>query len=195
MTAEDIFSLVRGSERLLITISGALAIYLGYRLFRLGIFESQSALVKTDSMQLKIAKVGPGIFFALFGTYLLLQVLSSPLAIGGNADRREFSYLGSDVGEALSSVQALNTIIEIGDLSVDEALQPHQRADLSDSAALLIAVRDELRLVNIGAASLSLWRTHGDAFMTNPDSIDLETRKKIERIQPWFADVTEAVSR
>ncbi len=62
-------------ERVLIIVVGAISIYFGYHLFRLKIFESQSLGIEHDFIKLNLSKVGPGVFFSLFGCALIVYVI------------------------------------------------------------------------------------------------------------------------
>ncbi len=58
-------------ERLLIVTFGGLSLVLGWNLFRASIFKSQEAEFSTGSVKIKLIRVGPGVFFALFGAAIL----------------------------------------------------------------------------------------------------------------------------
>ncbi|MGH6926487.1 MAG: hypothetical protein ACRED5_22390 [Propylenella sp.] len=63
----------RALERLLIVAVGALAIFIGFRLFVLMPLrkEGESKLDLPGGVSIVLSRVGPGIFFALFGTGLI----------------------------------------------------------------------------------------------------------------------------
>jgi hypothetical protein len=76
----------RGGERLLIVAAAALCIWLGYKLFQsLPIEHSSGGTLKLPNAKLVLTKVGPGVFFALFGALVLWQAVRAPLAIPPNA--------------------------------------------------------------------------------------------------------------
>lgn len=68
----EIASLFRGVERLLIVAGGIIALYLGYRLFVSGLVGGQTGELIGKSLSVRLVRVGPGIFFALFGTCVLI---------------------------------------------------------------------------------------------------------------------------
>lgn len=82
------FIIFSGLERLAITALGGLAIWLGYKLFFL-ILESNSIIEAQASggYKLKLSKIGPGIFFCLFGTLLVgFSIFQPPIySISENA--------------------------------------------------------------------------------------------------------------
>jgi hypothetical protein len=65
---------------MIVGLSG-LSLILGWDLFRRGIVEAQSADFKSKDWGLRLQKVGPGIFFALFATATFIFALSRPLSI------------------------------------------------------------------------------------------------------------------
>jgi len=64
----------RALERIMATGVGGLSIYLGYYLFKLGVVEAQSAEFENGNFKLRLIKVGPGVFFSLFGAALIAYV-------------------------------------------------------------------------------------------------------------------------
>lgn len=70
-------SLIRGLERIACVIFGGLAIYLGYRLF-LALPEhgdSEGRFEGPGGISIYVSRVGPGVFFALFGAFVLYTSL------------------------------------------------------------------------------------------------------------------------
>ena len=78
---EDLIML-RAAERILAIIIGGLAIWCGFRLF-LAIpdqpADAQAELTLSKNQRLLISRIGPGTFFALFGTAVVLASLYSPI--------------------------------------------------------------------------------------------------------------------
>src|SRR3981189_2911886 len=71
---------LRSVERLIVVVGGVLAIYLGYRLFSHAHLRNDgSGKLKTTVFEFAVAKVGPGVFFALFGTWVLFSSLKSQI--------------------------------------------------------------------------------------------------------------------
>jgi hypothetical protein len=61
---------IRATERLLVVGTGALSIWLGYLLFRAvrATGESDAHIKLPGDVTVMLTRVGPGVFFALFGT-------------------------------------------------------------------------------------------------------------------------------
>jgi hypothetical protein len=68
---------MRMAERILVVCGGILSIYLGYLLFQIASLKSESAgTFKSAVFEFTVSKVGPGVFFALFGAYILYASVS-----------------------------------------------------------------------------------------------------------------------
>jgi hypothetical protein len=74
---------IRLLERVIITLGGILSIYLGYRLFHISQLNSDSTgtFKVKEVVDIGLNRVGPGIFFALFGAFILHTSLSRPISI------------------------------------------------------------------------------------------------------------------
>ena len=74
MTIEELISdFIRwqGVERLVAMAIGALSIALGYHLFRVGVVGDQEGIFEKGDFKLHLVRVGPGVFFSLFGAVLV----------------------------------------------------------------------------------------------------------------------------
>ncbi|MEQ1950505.1 hypothetical protein [Mesorhizobium sp. CN2-181] len=80
--------ILRSMERIIAVIIGGLAIYFGYRLF-LSIPDQRSdgraEISLSKDRRLLVSRVGPGTFFALFGTAVLVASYAFPVKIGNNS--------------------------------------------------------------------------------------------------------------
>ena len=86
MHVAEIVLLFRGAERLMIVGSATLALYIGYRLFVAGVVNKQSGEFATKSFSFKLLNVGPGVFFGLFGTCVLVVMISTNATIRFSSD-------------------------------------------------------------------------------------------------------------
>jgi hypothetical protein len=67
----------RAVERLFIVLTGALSLLCGYRLFFLVSSEAGQMMAKGAGWQIRLARVGPGVFFALFGSAIVMYAMAS----------------------------------------------------------------------------------------------------------------------
>jgi hypothetical protein len=79
MTIDEILALGRVVERLLVCVFAGTSLGYGWNLFRVGIVGDQSAEFGGAGWKANLRKVGPGVFFALFGALVLVFALRSPL--------------------------------------------------------------------------------------------------------------------
>ena len=118
-SAEMVF-LIRGAERLIIVGSAILSLYLGYRLFIAGIVNKQSGEFSSKSFSVKLLNVGPGVFFALFGTFVLVVMISASLNVfeNRNSDGTQTGIINYFSGQersrmewAIEEISAIKTMI------------------------------------------------------------------------------------
>jgi hypothetical protein len=77
--------LLRFLERMVCVLLGGLAIYLGYRLFQdvPQLTDSSGKVVLPWNISVAVTRVGPGVFFALFGVVAVGTSLVMPLRLSG----------------------------------------------------------------------------------------------------------------
>ena len=74
--------ILRMVERLIIALGGILSIFLGYKLFYIAAVKSDSgADFKSALFSASFTKVGPGVFFALFGAYIMSTSITTQIDI------------------------------------------------------------------------------------------------------------------
>jgi hypothetical protein len=74
---------MRMVERIIVVCGGILCVYLGYLLFHIAVLKQESSgKFKSAVFEFTATKVGPGVFFALFGAYILCGSLNHPISTG-----------------------------------------------------------------------------------------------------------------
>jgi hypothetical protein len=74
METQTLLGVFRGSERILVVLAASLCVWLGYRLFQsLPAEHNAQGKFELPGAKLTMSKVGPGVFFALFGALVLWQ--------------------------------------------------------------------------------------------------------------------------
>lgn len=76
MTITNVAVILRMLERSLIVSGGILSIYLGYRLFVLGIDNTQGEAI---AFGIELRNFGPGLFFAALGTVILVTSMGAAI--------------------------------------------------------------------------------------------------------------------
>jgi len=145
----------RGIERLVISMAGVLSIYLGYKLF-LVVSDSVGELeAEAGNNKLMIRRVGPGVFFALFGAVILALGIYSGLDMdkeSGTADelqpgRVHYSYQSPlknlDLEDMLKYIQSINVILKTKYLGF-----PGEKNDI-DNYHIAVGSLEQLREVMI----------------------------------------------
>jgi hypothetical protein len=95
--------LARGAERILLVLVGALAVYLGYSLFRHipGANKAEGKVVLPGGVSIFLTRIGPGIFFALFGIavigYSVAQPVNFTVPIAAGAEIKFAGFTERDV--------------------------------------------------------------------------------------------------
>jgi len=79
--------LTRAAERLLLVLVGAMAVYLGYNLFRQmpnarkGANEGEGKIELPGGVSIFLTRIGPGVFFALFGFAVIGYSVTRPIQL------------------------------------------------------------------------------------------------------------------
>lgn len=104
--------IIRSFERILDAAIGGISIYLGYRLFLKlpDKTDSQGKIILPGNISIYLSRVGPGVFFALFGAAVIALSLHHSIqysaepgeTIAVNAPQKKVTYLGvtADRGES-----------------------------------------------------------------------------------------------
>jgi hypothetical protein len=157
MSLEFTFALGAIVLRLLQVLAGALFCWLGYRLFALvPTQESGAEITVADQLKANFSRVGPGVFFSIFGAAILIHGIGhpptfslkegmslapSPGGIQGTAAPGERSVViagsGESVGDNLVRQTARNEVLQHirfinrMDALVRTDLRPSDRSDLA----------------------------------------------------------------
>jgi hypothetical protein len=75
----EIVTISRCIERILAVLIYGCSLGFGWNLFRVGIVNEQQAEISSGGWKIALRKVGPGIFFALFGVVGLIASIRAPL--------------------------------------------------------------------------------------------------------------------
>jgi hypothetical protein len=97
---------LRMVERLVVVLGGVLSVFLGYKLFFVVNEKSDSAadIKLGDLVDVGLKKVAPGVFFALFGAWILGTSLTSKIE-----SNRSTNTINGDLGKTIATI---NNLIE-----------------------------------------------------------------------------------
>jgi hypothetical protein len=87
---------VRGIERIIATIIGGFSMYLGYRLFLNlpNLKDNTGKVILPGGVSIYLSRVGPGIFFALFGAIVVVASFYFGITYTDTAAGTNFSGIG-----------------------------------------------------------------------------------------------------
>lgn len=95
--APDQFAvLIRMFERILVVLGGILAIFLGYRLFATMPNAIGSGDFETPVWKVSLTNIGPGVFFAVIGMFVLLTAMSTRIGHDNSVQYSDYSGTRSD---------------------------------------------------------------------------------------------------
>jgi hypothetical protein len=182
-----VFILVRALERLLIVCIGGGALWMGWQLFlRLQTEMDQTAEMSYKDLSVKLQRVGPGIFFALFGTALLgiavyqLPSLGDPQSPGG---RPSVMMLDSSNQKQLErTIVALNLTMVVQSKSKPPDLPQRDWTDFKDGELEIATLRNQLLKVRFGDKTFDAWWKNREALRSQPDSLRPELLKIIRPV-------------
>ncbi|MFC1863101.1 hypothetical protein ACFL1Z_04045 [Thermodesulfobacteriota bacterium] len=134
--------LVRAIERIIGVIIGGVSVYLGYRLF-LNLpdqTDSEGRFILPGNISIYMSRVGPGAFFALFGTAVVVASMYFSLEIQDmhqkngeqQSNKTYYSYLGDDetLDEAMANIAGDFFILNQLQSSLDGNLSATQKNDI-----------------------------------------------------------------
>ena len=193
MEYESILAIFRGSERLLIVIFGGISLYLGWNLFRRGVTIEQRAEFSKGNFSVTLQKVGPGVFFALFGAAILISATINTFSHtepsnDGKSTGVNIRYLlnNEDKNKLFSTVEALNTIISVSKKLNDSNFRT-EKIRLQQSVIRLIEIRSELLKSGMGEREYNLWKKYRNDYKSNKALIkDESILRTLEDAEKWI---------
>jgi hypothetical protein len=144
MDDQTLVIILRGAERILVDLTGALAVYLGYQLFlRMPSRErGEGKFELPGGISIYISRVGPGVFFSLFGA----AVLGLSLVHGVSQDSMRSIAAGAPSAEVAAA--APGSIVEAthyaGATASAPTVDPLQAE--AERSAVVLAIRNINRI-------------------------------------------------
>ncbi len=71
----------RSFERIIVAIGGIISLVLGYKLFRVSVDLGSLSAEVPNKIKLQMQSIGPGVFFAFFGTAVLIFIINSNIEL------------------------------------------------------------------------------------------------------------------
>jgi hypothetical protein len=181
----------RTIERLLTVGFSGLSIVLGWSLFKARLLKDQTAEFTSKSWTLRLERVGPGIFFALFGVLGLLYAQMHPLHLTGDDKARssaesrggiEVNYSGPGRDDARNELRAINTIDSIAIPAAEAHPNSGERAAVEKAKTILDSRKQYLLRLELGdsLARYEKWKTDAE---TDPSATSKLSRSDAEEFR------------
>ena len=191
----------RLAERLIVVLCGGLSLTFGWHLFKIGVINDQNAEFSRGGFRIHLRKVGPGVFFALFGAVLLGVSLYRPLIVSDaavvsedpNTMETRVSYFSKENERGmLQHVKALNSQIHIiTDEGLKRLARPEGRADRNQLLETMVTIRhlrDHIVIQKFGKDALRIWHKHSDGFLRDPANAPQEHHDLLSNMKVWMKD-------
>lgn len=210
----SILLVARATERVLIILVGGLCISFGWRLFSKRLAQDGEAELAHDKTRLRLRRIGPGVFFALFGASLLAFSLAKPVTVeitenatlsklvsnavvfntgqtNGSAVSRSISIRGAGEDMAVEQlrrdVRALNTALRVAGTDRKDAMVLHAAlGDLDAAKSQLASLRSSMVVRALGAEEFQFWERNRAQFASSPASFSADDRMRIGTVQSWM---------
>ncbi len=161
-------------ERLIIVAIAGLSMFYGFRLFAITAADEGSLTAKAGGWQIKLAKVGPGVFFALFGAAIVIYALFKAPTIKSDPSGTEVQGALPNVAGVTEdgrsrALRALNSIRKISEGS-NPSLAVPERSQLASASGALEPLQATLIDSIAGEGAYNQWRHLSDLQQVPDDS-------------------------
>jgi len=176
---------------------------MGWNLFRIGIVDPQSAELSSKSVTVKLQKCGPGVFFAVFGTAILIWAIYSPLTLTAPSNestedapkRTAFNvhYEQQTMSPAAQlrrcqSINSLAVLFKQHPEFIGELPQP-QRIAVAQAIQTLQEFKESIAAQQVGTDKLNWYKGNVDKFLVNESAYSPGDRQMIRDIMKCMSDL------
>ena len=183
----------RVAERLLIVLAGMLALCLGYRLFKIVAESESSGNLEFQGAKIRLQKIGPGIFFALFGAVLMGYALTSSAQISTSTEAASRTVYMGNSGAAdapMNIISAVNTIGSIIAFAKQGQIPAPELARLEKALAILASVKNQSLDAKFGPGTASEYNLIKK--MCVDASVECRDYLRNKKREDWYTKVDEA---
>jgi len=198
MDSLEIIFWARAIERLLIVLFGGASLFLGWNLFRTGVLDPQAGEFEIQGWKANLRNAGPGTFFALFGTAILVWSMATVLSLSYpgqptlTSPQSNDGQHGGNVSWALGSpesgdlAKAINTIIDYRvDFNDPFFNSPTSEKLVQEAVNILEEHRNRLVIAQFGKDAYNTYLSNIESYTKSPVSVGVDERETIEEILPW----------
>jgi hypothetical protein len=174
----------RIAERLIIVILAGCSLYFGYNLFRITTQQAGEMIASGKNWKFRMAQVGPGVFFALFGTVVLACALyQGPSWSETDPITQKISHLTGvfpniDNGKPDTNAEILKGINSLILLRTRIKLLPnsHDETELSRIVEVLEPLRRDIVDALLGKGRYNEWAALNQRQTTDPANFERTMR-------------------
>lgn len=180
---------IRAFERILIVMFSGISVILGWHLFKIGVVDQQSASLSGKGYKFTLQKVGPGVFFSLFGSVVMSIALINGLTkttvndVDGGKKTEEFrlanSHQQSDLGRLTTAINTLDLVV----IDTSSPYKNHREA-INKSIEILRSYRDRMARQKFKGETLRKYQQCIESANNNP----CRTSKTFKEVEKWFTD-------
>lgn len=106
----------RGLILLLVTLTGALSIYLGWKLFMSGVDSVSTAEAASGNIKIKLMRVAPGTLFAVFGAAIQVYIVINNLELNTSSNENQnIQHKSHYSGFQFSQADKSNSLINVAE--------------------------------------------------------------------------------
>ena len=197
MSVNEILTIARATERILIVLICGASLGFGWNLFRVGILNDQKAEMSWNNWKIAFRQVGPGIFFALFAVVGLVFALKSPLTVGDlpssaqsakgatTETSEHINYIGDAADNAKREISAINTVAVLWTAYEPQVPAAHQAS--AREAFSILRARKEMLLGAEYPDQYPAYQAVMEKLRKNPGAIrnlDQKEKANYEVVQP-----------
>lgn len=198
----DSTMLVRGIERALVICGAIFSLWLTQKFAE---SNASSGTVKWEKFSIELKKIGPAVFFGLFGTSVLIYALASPIEIS----QRQTTVVGTEktsettiryltTPNDVRRVRILGAVDrQLGELSqyVNQietgTITENERLELSAVIKRLNAERDELFIAAFGEETTAKYKNYVSRCEAKASSTSAQCEKLVSQIGPEILRMME----
>ena len=184
MSDTQILIFARALERLIVVGFSGISIVLGWNLFRVRMVKDQTADFTAKEIRIRLARVGPGIFFALFGMGGLLFSLARPVDVtfspsatqtaareSASGTPSSIRYGAATPADLRRQVVAINTVKAVCGTTVAGNRTERETAAQAEAREVLERLRRQMLISRFGADFDWYLKTR-DEIIAQPTKLD-----------------------
>jgi len=195
------FILARAFERITIIIIAGFSLWMGWQLFLRLPRTNQQAEFGYKDLTVKLIRVGPGVFFALFGAALLgatfwhlpkaddTQRLQEVAASQQSGSRHVEMANETNTKSLEEQITGLNVVLSIALQKPEEPVAAIDRIRLANSRLVLEVLRNRLLAERFGAEAFAQWLANRDQYRTSPLAVSAGVRDNVKNVEELAASL------